>query len=210
MRDDRLRLIRERGVTVVLDVGANAGQWARRLREDGYPGTIISFEPLREAYEQLRAVAAEDRDWDTRRTAVGELSGLATINVSANSYSSSFLPIMRATLDAAPDAAYVSQEEVAITRLDLLDRPSGRKMVKADVQGTEAAVIRGAQDLLPEVQLVELEMSLVPLYAGQELAPAICSMMRAAGFAPVALEASWTDPQTGEILCVDGIFANVR
>jgi FkbM family methyltransferase len=210
VRDDRLRLIRERGITVVLDVGANAGQWASRLREDGYLGTIVSFESLRQAYEELRAAAAVDPAWDTRRTALGEVSGVATINVSANSYSSSFLPMTKATLDAAPDAAYVSQEDVAITRLDLLDLPSGRKMLKADVQGTEPAVIRGAQGLLPEVELVELEMSLVPIYAGQELAPAVCSLMRACGFAPVALEASWANPQTGEILSVDAIFANVR
>jgi FkbM family methyltransferase len=210
VRDHRLRLIREQGITVVLDVGANAGQWASRLREDGYVGTIVSFEPLRQAYEELHAAAAEDPDWETHRTALGEVSGVANINVSANSYSSSFLPITKVTLDAAPDAAYVSQEEVAITRLDLLDLPSGRKMLKADVQGTEPAVIRGAHDLLPEVHLVELEMSLVPIYAGQELAPAVCSLMRARGFAPVALEPSWANPHSGEILHVDAIFASIR
>jgi FkbM family methyltransferase len=208
VRDDRLRLIRERGITVVLDVGANAGQWATRLREDGYVEKIISFEPLRDPYEQLRAAAAEDPFWDTHCTALGEVAGVATINVSSNSYSSSFLPITKASLDAAPDAAYVGREEVAITRLDRLDLPPGRKMLKADVQGTEPAVIRGAQGLLPSVELVELETSLVPIYEGQELAPAVCALMRAAGFAPVALEASWADPRTGEILCVDAIFAS--
>lgn len=208
MREDRLRLIRERGVTVVLDVGANAGQWAKRLREDGYAGTIVSFEPLLDAYEQLRVAAAGDSKWHTHRVALGEASGVATINVSANSYSSSFLPITNASLDAAPEAAYVGQEDVAITRLDLLDLPPGRKMLKADVQGTEPGVIRGAQGVLPEVELVELEMSLVPIYKGQELAPAVCSLLRASGFAPVALEASWENPQTGEVLCIDAIFAS--
>jgi FkbM family methyltransferase len=210
VRDDRLRLIRERGITVVLDVGANAGQWATRLREDGYVDKIISFEPLREAYEHLRAAADGDPVWDTHRTALGDVTGMATINVSSNSYSSSFLPVAQASLDAAPETAYIGREEVAITRLDGLDLPFGRTMLKADVQGTEPAVIRGAQGLLPSVELVELEMSLVPIYEGQELAPAVCAMMRAAGFAPVALEASWVDPRTGEILCVDAIFASRR
>jgi FkbM family methyltransferase len=210
VKDDRLRLIRERGITVVLDVGANTGQWATRLREDGYVDRIISFEPLQDAYEQLRAAAAEDPLWDTHYTALGEVTGVATINVSSNSYSSSFLPVTEASLDAAPDTAYIGREDVAITRLDCLGLPSGRRMLKADVQGTEPAVIRGAQGLLPSLELVELEMSLVPIYEGQELAPAVCALMRAAGFAPVALEASWVDPRTGEILCVDAIFASRR
>ena len=208
MRDARIRLIRERGVTVVLDVGANTGQWATRLREDGYEGTIVSFEPLRQAYEELRAAADEDAAWEARHTAVGDAPGVAAINVSANSYSSSFLSIAAVTVGAAPDASYIGHEDVAITRLDLLDLPVGRKLLKADVQGTEPAVIRGAQGLLSEVELVELELSLVPIYEGQELAPAVCSLMRGVGFVPVALEASWVDPRSGEILCVDAIFAS--
>ncbi|MBA2742295.1 MAG: FkbM family methyltransferase [Actinobacteria bacterium] len=209
MREDRVRLIEERGVTVVLDVGANAGQYASRLRKDGYMGTIVSFEPLRDAFERLRAAAADDPAWHTLNIALGEAPAVATMNVSANSYSSSFLPIATATVDAAPDAAYIGVEDVSVTALDLLTLPDGRKMLKADVQGAEPLVLRGARALLPTVELVELEMSLVPIYEGQVLAPAVCAMMRERGFAPVALEASFTHPDTGEILQIDGIFANV-
>ena len=208
MREDRARLIDERGVTVVIDVGANAGQYARRLREDGYAGTIISFEPLRDAYELLCAASADDPAWHALNVALGDAPAVATINVSANSFSSSFLPISNRTVDAAPDAAYIGVEDVSVTALDLLALPPGRKMLKADVQGAEPSVLRGARALLPTVELVELEMSLVPMYEGQELAPAVCAMMRERGFVPVALEAGLTHPETGEILEIDGIFAN--
>ena len=208
VREDRIRLLRERSISVVLDVGANAGQYARRLREDGFSGTIISFEPLRDAYDQLRTAAEHDPNWHTVNTALAESPGVATINVSANSYSSSFLPVTNASLDAAPDAAYVGTESVNVTALDLLDIPPGPKMLKADVQGTEPSVLRGARRQLPGIDLVELEMSLVPIYEGQELAPAVCALLRDFGFVPVALEVSFINPDTGEILCVDGIFAN--
>lgn len=209
MRKDRVRLIKERRVDVVLDVGANAGQWATALRKDGYRGTIVSFEPLHDAYERLCAASARDRAWHAHNLALGEEPAVATINVSANSYSSSFLEITSTTLDAAPDAAYIGVEEVRVTTLDVLDLPTGRMMLKADVQGAEPSVLRGARALLPTIELVELEMSLVPAYEGQMLAPAVCAMMRDSGFVPVAFEASFTHPETREILQVDAIFANL-
>jgi FkbM family methyltransferase len=209
VQETRTRQIEERRVTVILDVGANAGQYAKRLRDDGYSGTIVSFEPLRDAYERLYAAAAGDPGWQTFNLALGEAPAVAAMNVSANSFSSSFLPIAQRTVEAAHDAAYVGTEDVTVTALDLLVLPPGRKMLKADVQGFEPSVLRGARTLLPTLELVELELSLVPIYQGQELAPAVCGILRDHGFVPVALEPAFSHPTTGEILQIDGLFVNI-
>ncbi|MGD0661895.1 MAG: FkbM family methyltransferase [Syntrophorhabdales bacterium] len=61
----RMTLLSLKGINVVLDIGANAGQFALALRHDGYEGRIISFEPVAQVYENLAANARGDTKWET-------------------------------------------------------------------------------------------------------------------------------------------------
>jgi hypothetical protein len=73
----------------------------------------------------------------------------------------------------------------------------------------EPAVLRGAAAFLRTVELVELEMSIIPIYAEQDLAHQVLAQMRDLGFVPVALEASFAHPSAREIQCIDAIFARL-
>lgn len=54
-------LIRDRKIDLVLDVGANRGQFATALRDElGYRGRIVSFEPLKDVFPLLQQAAAQD------------------------------------------------------------------------------------------------------------------------------------------------------
>ena len=65
-------VVRDQAIDLVLDVGANQGQWARELRAEGYIGTLVSFEPFAEAFDRLDEAAAGDAAWDARRMALGD------------------------------------------------------------------------------------------------------------------------------------------
>ena len=107
------------GVDVVIDVGANAGQYATDLRTAGYNGRIVSFEPQSGPFSLLEGNASTDPLWDCRHSALGETDGTVTINVAGNAgLSSSVLPMLKSHQDAFPPANYVGTEEVPIHRLD--------------------------------------------------------------------------------------------
>src|SRR2546430_1727331 len=60
----RLTLMKKSGIDLVIDVGANQGQFARTMRDQlGYRGRIVSFEPLTHAFAALLRTAAGDPSW---------------------------------------------------------------------------------------------------------------------------------------------------
>jgi FkbM family methyltransferase len=206
----RAVLLRARGVDLVVDVGANAGQYGEELREYGYGGEIVSMEPLREPYARLAARAGGDPRWTALRTAAGSQPGELTINVAANSDSSSALAMLDRHLDAAPQSAYVGHEQAPVDRLDAIADPyvarARRPYLKIDTQGFEWDVLDGAAELLPRLAGVELELSLVALYEGQRTWLELVERMAAVGLRPVGLGHDFWDERTGETLQVDGIF----
>ena len=205
----RIEVIRTTRTTFVVDVGAGSGQFVGWLRDAGYDGRVVSFEPVADAFSRVKRRAEGDPGLSCHRIALGDRDGEVRLNRAGNIWSSSLLPMTARQKDAAPESAYVWEESVRLARLDSLGivQPDDRVYLKIDVQGAEGAVLDGAAGVLDRVVAVELELSLVELYEGQELLPALLERLRRTGFALVWLgEAVFRDPLSGEILAMDGIF----
>lgn len=206
----RQALLERLGVEIVLDVGANVGQYARSLRAGGYHKRIVSFEPLSEAFSALTKAARGDPLWTCLNVALGNRDGEIDLNIAGNSYSSSVLPMSGLHVASAPDSAYRGTERVALRRLDSIEQPEVREMapvyLKLDVQGFEKAVLEGAPRTLSRVVALESELSLARLYEGQALFPEMIELIAASGFQLVSVEPGFADPGTGQLLQVDGIF----
>jgi FkbM family methyltransferase len=160
--------IRSRAIDVVVDVGANTGQYAARLREDGYAGWIVSAEPVSAAFQAVSACAGGDSRWKTMNLAFGEKDGSAEINVSEASVLSSFQRQLPAALAFNSEARVVGCETVRMMRLDDVfpELPRGRAFLKIDTQGYERQVLAGASECLSQFLGVQMEIPIVHLYHG--------------------------------------------
>jgi FkbM family methyltransferase len=210
----RARMLRDLRVDTVLDCGANIGEWATSVRLSGYPGRIVSFEPRADAYAALCETAAGDPLWRCLRVALGDVDADAEMNVAANAVSSSLLPMEAAHATAAPESAYVSSEAVHVVRLDSVVPgiiPSGGLLgLKLDLQGYEAAALRGSEGILANVRLIECELSVVALYQDQPLYRDMIALLDGLGFALASITEGMTDSATGHVLQVDAIFVRAR
>ena len=200
------------GLDVVFDIGANAGQFGERLRNSGFAGRIVSIEPLAAPHAALTARAGRDDLWTVaERTAIGDQVGECTINVSANSVSSSLLPMLDRHVASAADSVYLGTEQAPITTLDavvgrLLPDERQQFALKIDTQGFEDRVLAGARRSLHRVGALYLEMSLVPLYEKEPTFAELFSTITRAGLHCIALSPGFSDASTGEVLQVDGLF----
>lgn len=181
----------------VIDVGASRGQFASFAAHRFPDATIVCFEPLEEPADALERTLGHRVE--VRRVALGDSPGTATIHLSARDDSSSLLPIGERQVAEFPGTAAVGTREVTVSTLDVefpdhVDRPC---LLKIDVQGLEAEVLRGGQGLLEQVEEALIECSFVELYEGQALAPEVTGIMKQAGFVQIAGEAAGrTDAET--------------
>jgi FkbM family methyltransferase len=204
-----LALMRRRGVDLVLDIGANAGQFASLLRATGFHGKIISFEPLSTAFAALKCKCDQDAEWSCHNIAIGNTDGEATINISANSQSSSLLPVRGRTVEIEPSIAYIAQESVELHRLDSLLpelTDAQRIFLKVDTQGFERNVVEGSRAIFNRIAMVQLELAWTPSYEGQAEMGEMLGLMRGLGFEPALVWSTWTDEATGLMPEIDVVF----
>jgi FkbM family methyltransferase len=197
---------------LVLDVGANVGQFALELFNAGFTGRIISFEPLSSAHTALCKAAQNNPKWEVApRCALGATAGTAVINIAGNSFSSSLRPMLDRHLAAAPQSAYVGTETVGVETLgSMIARrfPGGAPSfaLKIDTQGFEGDVLDGLGAHLDQCVAVLLEMPLDSLYGGAADLPTLFARLVKRDFRCVGLSPGYKNPRTGDAIEVDGLF----
>jgi FkbM family methyltransferase len=178
----------DREIELVLDVGANEGQFGRMLRKEGYQGRIQSFEPVASAFRVLSDAAHNDPNWDVHNFALGSVAGRATINVSEFTPFSSMLRTTGAASKFDSKAMLKHTEEIEVRTLDeVCPKIPERTFLKIDTQGFEKEVLGGARAILPTLKGIFMELPIIQLYEGNWQFHEAIAFMARAGFVPAQI-----------------------
>ena len=176
---------------LVVDIGANRGQFALQLRSLGYAGPIVSLEPQRAHAKSLQARAAtHDPAWTVHHAAAGDQPGVLALQTFTDDVFSSFhTPTDAARARFGDLLRPTTVEEVEVFRVDdlLANSPHAkatRIFLKTDTQGHDLAVLRGASATLERSLVVLAEGSLVPLYDTVATPAALDALLAPIGFRP--------------------------
>jgi FkbM family methyltransferase len=197
------------GIDLVLDVGANVGQYAKLLRTAGYSGRIVSFEPVPTAFADLQRAAANDPNWEVACLALGSDRGDKKMNVGATSQMSSFRTIRNEYVAHHDWGKMAGAQSISIVRLDEVfasyARSQDHVLLKMDVQGYEDEVLKGASGILDRITAIQSELAIVPSYSEQKDWIAMIEIFKRLGFSLVDLTKGCHDYQD-RLIEVDGWF----
>ena len=155
---------------VIIDVGANVGQFSYSAAELFPNAQIYSFEPEPNIATKLRENLKGKGNVSIYPCALGDQTGEVTFHVNKYSLSSSVLPLAEAHQAAFPEAEEIRMINVPQETLDLVFAQIPLRspiLLKIDVQGYESSVIAGAKEFLKKADYVIVEVSFEPMYQGE-------------------------------------------
>lgn len=184
--------LRTRHIDLIVDVGANLGQFAEGTRARGYTGRVQSFEPVGKIYHALEQRATRDPKWTVTRAALGAAPGEVQINLYDNHTLNSLHALDDGTARRlSVDPTVLGTETVPMTTLDtaLAGDPATAILLKIDTQGHERAVLDGAGATLARTEALLLELPVVALYEGIWSFNEALAHIDALGFTPAQFRA---------------------
>jgi FkbM family methyltransferase len=173
---------------VVVDVGANEGQTARRVLQEFPRATVHCFEPSPETFESLQQNIGSDPRVHFEQLACGSKVGSVDFHITANHWCSSVLAPSDLGKRFYGDWYNTRQVvKVPMTTLDawMVERGIVRvDVLKVDAQGYDLEVLRGATHLLARgVKAINCECQFAPEYEGCATFSQIDQFLASQGYA---------------------------
>jgi FkbM family methyltransferase len=185
---------------LIFDIGASDGQWTRECQGIFPESKYILVDPLDSNREALLRLTAADARVSAWYGAAGASSG--HLQIYDHGDQSSALPSKEFSDPA---------RNVAVCTVDALYQAAGSAvpvLIKADVQGFELEVLKGATQCLASTQLLVLEVSYRRMYEGSALAHEIIAYVGERGFRIFDICSYLQRPADRELVQSDIVFVH--
>lgn len=216
--DTHLReLLPRLNIDLVLDVGANTGQFGHALRDIGYEGQILSFEPGAAAFQQLEDACRQDSQWLAHKMALSTTEGEVELLVSeASVFSSIHASNEYGAAKFGDDIATDHKEMVPMQRLEtfidtnIKDFSKRKVLLKMDTQGHDRDVFTGAGKYRDKFSALQSEISVLPIYEGTADYMEMLAMFREFEYEVTGLYTVSRHRKTGHIIELDCVMVPLK
>ena len=197
-----LRQLRQFGFVPehVLDVGAFEGSWARACLDVFPEARITCIEPQDKQQPGLRALASQTPNIQVIQTLLGQANLSRVPFVELGSGSSVFVSAQR----SAP-----TKPMMTIDTLIETGRCEAPNLVKLDVQGYEIHVLDGWTTGFDRCEVIQCEISLLPLVPGAPLLHELVTYLERRGFVMFDVTELIRSPSDGAVWQIDALFCPI-
>lgn len=168
---------------VIIDVGANEGQFALSARRYFPDSRIISFEPDPITFQKLQNNLSGHKQVQAYNYALGDSIGNLPFYRNKDSQTSSILPGINNHSNFKHSKQNIINVEVKpleeFLKNELLHKSV---LLKLDVQGYEKKVLEGCGALINQIEFILLEVSFKKSYQGEPSFDELNSLLRENGF----------------------------
>jgi FkbM family methyltransferase len=205
--------LRKLGVNInsLFDIGASNGCWSHRVSADFPEARFDLFEPLVDEIPQYRqkldVYLAEHAGFHLHQIALGAECKTATMHITPNAVGSTALD-----MNGFSPAEWRKFDVEMLTLDAAIDRFGlpVPQAIKIDTQGCELQILRGAEQTLPQVELLLLECWLARSYGGATpLWLEVADWLNARDFHLWDVGYGWRAPD-GTLVSQDCFFLNRR
>lgn len=207
--NELIKILDDIKTDLVLDIGANKGQFAISLYDYGYKNKVLSFEPLSDIYKILEENSKNNSLWHVHeKCCIGDTEKMVDINLSNLAGNSSILDI-KSTKYNVPESHYIKKENVPQITLATLSenqliKQAKNIFVKMDIQGYEHYVLSQLPTINYKIDGFYLELSLVDLYEDQKDYLYICNQLKEFGYDLVYVEPEYI--RSNRMVQFNGLF----
>lgn len=186
-------IFKKNDIQLIIDVGANKGQFARSIRGLGYTGKIFSFEPFPDSFKFLSHISKKDKNWYVYNFALGSEQSIKSLNIYRDSALNSFLSGDGSGTDRYKNSFRVNSKiEVEVKTLNnvFMETPDLKNaeniFLKLDTQGYDLEVFKGANEIIHLVKYLYTEMSIIPIYRETKTYTETLEIYKNEGFRPLS------------------------